>query len=343
MIARSDDRQPSGPAVCASSTWTTSIAGDGTLHHLLRLRLHNWQRPYFEIIVPGTVTALAARIDGGWLDRLDTTTTPEGTKFSLPVHTGAAVQWIELLCAAPGHAPSWHSIQNISAPYPQLPPELNRALTQRRFWRAPLAWLPWDESKLRPRGQLENGGDGQGLAVLAGRAWNAGAELLRRQELPSAGWIDAQRAELAKAESKVHPAGRETTLGDALERLAAETRLVIDVDGLRAAGRGPWTKLHLPLPAGKPFWESVGLVHVPGPSATLVDDTRTLARLAPAARQRVPNRRTARYRRRRSGAHRDEPRRLLRVGGNLAAWWVAACPRNHRRRSPHFLAICGGA
>jgi hypothetical protein len=275
VIVRRGDQQPAGHAVCESSAWTTCVAADGSAQHLLRLRLHNWHRPRFEVIVPGTTTPLAAKIDGGWLDRLEATPTPDGTQCSLPVQAGAAVQWIELLCAAPANATSCQFFQSVAAPHPRLPAELNGALTQRRYWRLPSAWLPWDPSKLRPRGQPGNVGDGQRVASLASHAWHAGEAWLPRREPLSAGWSDAQRAELAKAEAKIQAAGRQMTLGEALERLSGETRLVIDVEGLRAASLEPTTKLPA-VPAGKPFWEGVGLIHVPCPSAALLTTPQRL-------------------------------------------------------------------
>ena len=92
----------SGPAqashaLCESSELTTAVHHDGTLTHLLRVRLRSWRQPRFDVVIPGTVNALAAKIDGVWLDRLGVAQTGEDTRFALPANPGAAVQEVELL------------------------------------------------------------------------------------------------------------------------------------------------------------------------------------------------------------------------------------------------------
>src|SRR5262249_34691697 len=59
-------------AVCESSELTTCMEVDGTLSHALRVRLRNWQEPRFPIVIPAEVQGLAAKVDGIWVDRLET-------------------------------------------------------------------------------------------------------------------------------------------------------------------------------------------------------------------------------------------------------------------------------
>lgn len=178
VIVRPMDQQPQEDALCESSDLTSCMEADGTLHHIFRLRLRNWQQPRFDIVIPGTVTALAARIDGGWLDRVDTSPTPDGTRFSLPVHAGAAAQWIEMLYRSPSEAASWPLVQALQAHHPQLPQTLNAPLVQRRSWRLPSGWVPCDPGRMRPRGQP------------AASAEDVGPSFSLLSTRPEPGWIE---------------------------------------------------------------------------------------------------------------------------------------------------------
>ncbi len=230
---------PADGALCESSELTTCVESDGTLSHLLRVRLRNWHEPRFTVIVPAAVQGLAAKIDGSWVDRLETEATPAGTRFALPVNPGAAVQQVELLYSSPAAAgPLLGRI--VEAPAPVLPRE---ALVQRRYWRVPADWVPLDRDRWRRRGEPDGVRAEHALAALPANAWHAGQTLLPPGSFDSTAQ-EAQRDDLRKAESQVRVRlGANATLGEALDRLAAAlpaaVPLVVDVEALRAPASGP--------------------------------------------------------------------------------------------------------
>jgi hypothetical protein len=262
-----------GNALCESSELTSCLESDGTVTHLLRMRLRNWGGPHFELEVPSEVTVLAARLDGSWLGRLDASVASGKTRVILPIVSGATVQEIALLYTSNGTR-AWPLMQAVSAPMPRVPQPGMEPLIQRRFWRWPAGWEAHDTSRWRRRGQPEGLLNHATLPALADRVWHAGAGLIARWDPTSAAWTEAQQTDLDAAEAKLRSelsAG--TTLGEAFERLAVALKdvmpIIVDAEGLRAAGKGPLTKLP-PASAGKPFWDALGLVYVPCPSGPLM-------------------------------------------------------------------------
>jgi hypothetical protein len=266
-------RAPTGgadDAVCESSELTTCMEADGSLSHLLRVRLGNWHEPRFTVMIPAMVQGLAAKVDGGWLDRLEAQRTPEGTRFVVPVNTAAASQLVELIYASAGSSDGWWLGCSIDAPTPQLPRE---PLVQRRFFRVPAGWVPLDQGRWRLRGEPSGVRDQEAVATIAERAWHAGVSLLPLDPAGSTG-MEMQREDLRKAESEVRARlDDRTTLAEAIDRLATALPtalpLLIDIEGLRAAGRDPALPLQ-PAVAGIPFWEAVGLDMVACPSGLLL-------------------------------------------------------------------------
>jgi hypothetical protein len=252
-------------AVCESSELTTCMAADGTLSHLLRLRVRNWHEPRFAIMVPGAALGLAAKVDGIWVDRLEVESTPGGTRLVVPMNTAAAVQQVELLYASTTAAGALLA-HVIVAPPPILPLE---PLVRNYFWRFPADWVPADGGRWRLRGEPDGVRTQQELAALADRLWHAGQSLLPT-ESPGNTAQDALREAEIRLRGKL-VAG--DTLGDALDGLAAmlpdTMPLVVDAEGLRAAGITPTTPLVLGV-GGTPFWQAAGLIHVACPSGVLL-------------------------------------------------------------------------
>jgi hypothetical protein len=270
-------RDPTG-ALCEKAELTTCQSADGMLHHLLRVKLRNWHRPRFSITVPGAARGLAARIDGIWADRLDEDRTPDGTRLSAPVNVGTGLQQIELYYSSRPQMGACPLVQTIASPDPRLPPELNPPLEQKRYWRLPATWIPWDISRTRQRGQPEVMAAQATLSSLPAKVWHAGEAILPPWDAAAA-WSQSQRSDLYEAEAKLRPQlAKGVTLGEALERLATSLRdqiphvpLVVDAEALRALGRSPMTPLPAAAPlADRPFWESLGLIYVPCKSGALL-------------------------------------------------------------------------
>jgi hypothetical protein len=258
-----------GSAVCESSELTTCMAADGALSHLLRVRVRDWREPRFAVVVPGPALGLAARVDGIWVDRLEVESTPQGTRLVVPMNTAAPAQQVELLYASTTAAGALLA-HLIVAPPPMLPLE---PLVQRHFWRLPADWVPSDGGRWRLRGEPDAVRSQQQLAVLADRLWHAGQSLLP-DDSPGDTALEAQREGLRKAENRLRgKLSPGDTLGDALDGLATllpdTMPLVVDAEGLRAAGIAPATALVAGV-GGTPFWQAAGLIHVACPSGILL-------------------------------------------------------------------------
>jgi hypothetical protein len=265
-----------GGAVCESSELTTALEDDGSVYHLLRLRLAGWLLPRFRVVVPGAVKVLAARVDGNWLDRLEVVQASEQTVIVLAVDATAAAQQVELLYAPEPRPGGWPLVRLLSLPEPGLPVE---PLQTRHLWRLPADWVPWGTAGLRPRGQPDEIRQQPSVPALLARAWHAGGPLPGWDPPAGGGPKSPQRQALLNAEDRLRQRralGKGTTLGEAVDRLALELlpepiSLVIDIEGLRAEGLEPRS----PLPegaaqAGRPFADAVGLVYVFCPSGLLL-------------------------------------------------------------------------
>ncbi len=270
LQSRPGTAAPDQNAVCEMSELISCLEADGSLSHLLRVRLRNWRQPRFEVTIPDTARALAARIDGVWLDRLDVDADAAGTRFRMPVNTAATLQQVELHYAADGAASAWGLLGLVHAAQPRLAQE---PLVQRHYWRLPAGWTPWAAGRWQPRGQPEGMRMHQALNALPGRLWHTGATLLPSWDPVSSAWSDAQRADLDKAAARLRSeVAKGTTLGAAFDRLAQYAKdampLVIDVEAMRATGKQAGTIVP-PAPVERPFWEALDLIYVPCPSGVL--------------------------------------------------------------------------
>jgi hypothetical protein len=264
---------PDQNALCESRELVTCVEADGTLTHRLRVRLRNWRQPQFVVIVPDDAQALAARIDGAWLDRLDAEPLADATQFTVPVNTTATVQEVELLYSTAANTRDWIVLRAVQAPLPRLP-KAKEPLVASRYWRFPPGWIPCDASRWRPRGAPQGIRAQPALPALAGRAWHAADALVPGWDPSSSAWIESQRADLQQAEGRLrHQLAAGTTLGAALEGLAQGLKdtvpVTVDAEGLRRAGKAPATGLP-PGSADRPFWEALDLVFELCPSGPLL-------------------------------------------------------------------------
>ena len=262
--------QSAGDAICESSELTTCFDPDGMLCHLLRLRLRNWRESQFPIVIPAAVKGLAARVDGIWIDRLDTEPRGVGTRFSVPVNADAGVQQIELFYSSQSPGSTWPLLCQVAAVDPELPHALKPPLTRKQYWRLPGAWMPVNDLQVQLHRQPEGVRAQATLSSLVCRSWHVGPSYGSPAILASG--VESQTAALAEAANVQGHLPKGATLGEALQQVAASLReslpMVVDLQGLRA--RGLTVQTPLPNPAvGRRFWESVGLVHIPCPSGAL--------------------------------------------------------------------------
>jgi hypothetical protein len=267
---------------------TTYAGPDGPLLLHYRFRVENWPQRALPLQLPDGARLLRARVDGRWLAQLPPDAGGAGrAPVGLPVPVGPARHHFEVVYAL--DRPGWSLWTRLEAPEPGLPLELKpRAF--RRTWRlAPgVAPLLGTQDRLPGPAPAPDTPAAWGQwAEALGQRWGP-REWLRRLALSNASpddWQVEQRLRLVRAARSADA----HSLGEALERLVfdqAEDQeaLVLDTEALREAGLGPATPLPAP-PARGPFWEAVGLVHLPCRAAPLLTTRRQAEAWQYAARK----------------------------------------------------------
>jgi len=260
---------------------TTSVESDGRLLHLFRFQVWVWREPSLPLRLPAGARLLSLKVNGLWVDRLPPAAEEDGRlRIDLPVPDrgggGDGPSWRYEVAYATGGPGGW-LWSRLESPAPTLPLPPTTFL---RRWRLPPGLVPLHDDRLRPLPSVAVERD----------EWNREAKdfgalsSLVLRPLAIDDWEARQRQEVvAAARAARPPAGRALTLGEALERVACGASaehdpLVIDVLALEEAGLAPAT-LVAPADLGKdgpPFWEALGLVHVPCRPAALLTTRRRL-------------------------------------------------------------------
>jgi hypothetical protein len=263
----------SGPLVATSlsaasidrAVLTTAAEPDGRLLHLYRFQASGWHEPSLPVRLPAGARLLSVKVDGLWVGHVPQVNEADGAlRVDLPAPGGgaaAAPRRYEVIYATDGPGRRlWVRLQS-PAPVLPLPP-----LAFLRRWRLPPGVLPLRDGQVRPLPSPDAEPDERARGP---KDFGALSSLVLRP-LAITDWEARQRQEVsAAARAGRPPAGRDFTLGEALERVACDAPaerdpLVIDALGLEEAGLTPATPLPPP-EAGKesaPFWEALGLVHV---------------------------------------------------------------------------------
>jgi hypothetical protein len=260
--------------LCASREWTTSLDADGTLTHLLRLRLLNWHEPRLVVSVAEPARAVAAKIDGSWLDRVEERLNNDHTRFTVPVIAGAGDQIVELAYSSAAANTGLGLLHSMCPAEPELPQLAHEPFTQRRYWRVPAEWTPLYRQRWRERGEPEGLRLRHALATLPERLWQSGDSLIRSWDARTSAWADLRRDEWQAAERAVRQQlGKGITVGAALAQLDKHLRettpFIVDGEALRQAGITAQTVLP-PAPVGQPFWVSLDLLAVACPGGVLL-------------------------------------------------------------------------
>jgi hypothetical protein len=257
---------------------TTAVEPDGRLVHLLRFQAWGWRDRALPVRLPAGARLRSVQVNGVWVDRLAPVEEDDGTlRVDLPVPaangSGEAPRRFELVYETDGPRGWLWSRLEVPAPGLPLPP-----LTFLRRWRLPPGVVPLHDGRLRPLPPAaaqpdEPTREGTDLGALS-------SLVLRPLALDQ--WEEPQRQHLVAAAQAVRPApGHALTLGEALERVACEPSaehdpLVIDAPALEEAGLAPGTVLAADAAKDAPFWEALGLVHVPCRPAPLLTTRRRL-------------------------------------------------------------------
>jgi hypothetical protein len=269
-----------GGAAIDRAVLTTAVEPDGRLLHLFRFQLGGWREPSLPLRLPAGARVLSLKINGQWIDRLPPAAEEDGTlRVDLPVPDRNGLgdepqRRYEVVYATAG--PGGGLWTRLEAPAPTLP--LTPLVFLRR-WRLPPGLVPLRDSRVHPLPSVaterdewkRETNDLGSLSSLVLRPLAIDSESRQRQEVAAA------------ARSLRLPVGRPLTLGESLERVACAASaehdpLVIDALALEEAGLAPASVVTTVEPGkdGAPFWETLGLVHVPCRAAALLTTQRRL-------------------------------------------------------------------
>jgi hypothetical protein len=265
-------RAPQGPppgedrglAVIDRAVLTTAAEPTGRLLHLFRFQVRGWHEPSLLLRLPAGARLLSVKVDGLWVEKVPRVEEDGGLRIDLPVpgRAGApegARHSYEIIYATDGSGRGLWARLESPAPVLPLPP-----LAFERRWRLPPGVLPMRDDRVRALPSPDAAPDERARGP---KDFGALSSLVLRP-LAIEDWQVRQRQEVsAAAQAGRAPAGRDFTLGEALERVACDAStehdpLVIDALALEEAGLTPATPLAEPGKESAPFWEALGLVHV---------------------------------------------------------------------------------
>ncbi len=273
-----------GPGAAAAGTidravLTSAVETGGRLVHLFRFHASGWNQPILPLRLPGGSRLLSVAVDGRWVEHVPPPQEEEGgVRVELPVPaprdgaSGGASRRYEVVYETISSPAGLGA--RLEAPAPTLPVA---PLTFQRRWRLPPGLLPLRDGQVHalPSAGAEAEARARGSEDLAKLA------SLVLHPLGLNDWETRQRDQVrGAARALPAAAGRDLTLGEALERMARDASsehdpLIIDGPALEEAGLTQQTLL---LEAsgrdGSPFWERLGLVHVPCRPAPLLTTLR---------------------------------------------------------------------
>jgi hypothetical protein len=266
-------KEEEGPAPVIDHARLTTCAGvNGPALYHYRFRVWNWKQRALPLRLPPGAKPLALRVDGRWVTDLPAPAEGpggDGVLVELPVPGGTALHRYEVVYAV--DLPAWGFWTRLQAQEPILPvPE--PPLDARRIWLLAPGVAPLFDGVCERLPGPDMGSTP--LAALLSPGRNLGP-LLRLVAPDDAPEVRRQRLTEAAFAMPREEAGQSLSFGDALDRLACdalqEQAVVLDIEALREGGIGPLTPL---APAAGPFWEGLGLVHVPCRAAPLLTTRR---------------------------------------------------------------------
>jgi hypothetical protein len=267
-------KEEEGPVPVIDHARLTTCAGaDGqTLYHY-RFRVWNWKQRALPLRLPPEAKPLALRVDGRWVTDLPAPAeAPDGggVLVELPVPGGTAPHRYEVVYAV--DLPAWRFWTRLQAQEPILPVPVP-PLDARRTWLLAPGVVPLFDGVCERLPGPDPGSTPLAALLSPGRNLR---NLLRLGPLEDPAEVRRQRLAEAAAALPREEAGQSLPFGEALDRLVCdalkEQAVVLDIEALRESGIGPLTPL--PPSAANPFWEGLGLVHVPCRAAPLLTTRR---------------------------------------------------------------------
>lgn len=269
--------------LCDQAQLTTAMTMGGRLTHHLQFRLWHWRDRSCTIRFDADLEIVGAKIQGRWLDRLEVHKNAEGVSIVLPIDQTVPVVACEIVARAQAERGWIPGVIHVAAPrinWPLPPIDFHSRV------RLSNGLVPLQQERLRRVGVPDQLPHRTGSAYWLRYAWTWGRSWLWHSP---AGHDpekrERQRQTLLNAETQLREGNRkELVLARALERLALhhlkeDVPLVVDRLALRSLGLVPTTELPpaaLSPQATAPFWESIGLIHVPCPTGALLTSPRRL-------------------------------------------------------------------
>jgi hypothetical protein len=283
---RPEKRPASQLELCDQAQLATYVYKDGRVYRRLQFRLWQWRDRTCDLHLPSEWQVLAVKVGDQWLSRLDLAETRGGVRLTLPVDQNTPFVSYEVVARdaeSSGLVPGFLTVPIPDIVWPAAPLDFRARLFLED------GWMPLAQGSLDPVGVPASIARQSSSPRLLrqmwdfGRTWwphSADADLLAD--------LDAQKQIVLQAEAKLRGGDHKSLkLSDALERLAldhlrAETPLLIDrmaFRALRLAPETPLTPSALSPQAGRPFWESLGLVYVASRNGALLTSPQRLQAL----------------------------------------------------------------
>ncbi|MFO0966300.1 MAG: hypothetical protein U0793_12050 [Gemmataceae bacterium] len=266
-----------GATLCDRATWITYLEPGKGPEHCFSFDIWNWRERLLPVLLPPDSELISVRAADHWQEATATKVVPEGVRVSIPTG-GAKRQRIVIryrsVAGERSMAP-WWSVALVE-PTPPTPP-----LRSTRVWRLHPDLIPLDQGLFSGTRGLMRLPAGE---IDLGKVWHAADSLL--PETGSTAHPEDRSVQVllgaeAALRKRLTP---ESTLGQALGMLWQDENvralpLVVDQDALLQAGVSTGSALaSFPKGAsGKPFWDSLGLVWIPGRSVVLTTRAKDAA------------------------------------------------------------------
>lgn len=269
---------------CDDAKITAYVRKDGAVYHRVQFHLWHWRDPTFAMRFEPSVQIVAVKLHDRWLEGLDVRAESTGVRLTLPFDQNTPFVRYEIYARSQSGGlflPAGMKVQMPSIDWPIAPIDLRTRVCLEN------GWTPLVQENLAPIGVPARIARQSATLRSLRQAWNWGQVWWPYGETAQlADKLAEQKKTVLLAERQLHGKGetKPIKLAAALERFAAThlkdaAPLVIDQIALRSLGLSGETMLgpaDLTPQARRPFWEKLGLIHVPCPKGALLTSPRRM-------------------------------------------------------------------
>ncbi len=301
LVTRSEKHPASLLEFCDDASVTTFIRKDGHAIHRVQFRLWHWRDRNLSIGFTAGCRLIAARVHDHWLDQLNVKDDSKGVRLTLPFDQNTEFVRYELFMLDESVEYFMPGMLNARLPlvdWPIVPLQLKTRLCLAKDW------APLQHATLASIGTPQRIADSSGTWRWLHSFWTTGRSWMPFAEPRDLAKRDQQRRAVLDAAAQFrNNLARPMKFGEALESFTLHVMkdqcpLVLDQTSLRLLGLTPETPVSANLPAGKAFWEPLGLVYVPCDGVALltspkrvqqfgIDDSIAVELLNPALREAI--------------------------------------------------------